>query len=76
MKRGKEYCDDQLVINPQNSKELLYRCYADTKVANSTYADAKCDYNYPKNSPDAAVRQQYAECRADMGVPVSGADLC
>jgi hypothetical protein len=76
VKRGKEYCDDQNVINIKYTQKELYKCYADNKVANSTYADDKCNYFDPKNSTNATVRATYVQCMSNMTVAVSGNDLC
>jgi hypothetical protein len=76
VKRGKEYCDDQNIVNTQYTSKELYKCYKDTKVLNSTYADEKCNLASPKISPDATVREAYKTCMAAMKVPVSANDLC
>jgi hypothetical protein len=74
VKRGKEYCEDQMIINLALTRKDLYQCYADYKVSNATYAEEKCNYTYPKESPDQSVRKQYMDCVKGMKVKVENID--
>jgi hypothetical protein len=64
------------VLNPALTDKDLYKCYADYKVSNVTYAAAKCNYEYPKDSTDLAIRTNYMVCMKNMTVPVDIKQQC
>ena len=73
--RGKDYCDEINNFKKQ-SKDDLYRCYAENKVNKREYADEKCNFQRPKTSYNVTVREDYLACMTKMDNNVTGFEEC